>query len=359
MASVGTYSGVAGGTFIAVVQGAQLWSAAVNKKGGVDGHPVRLLVFDDGGDPARHRAQVRQAVEHDRVVAFLANAEGIAGRASVDYINSKQVPVIGMSGAEDWAYTSPMYFPQRTVGVPLVHSAVASLAQQVIPKGKTRLATMVCVEASICDTFDNAAAEAAKSLGFTHVYRGRQSLAQPDYTANCLAAQNADAQVVLVALDSASVRRVAGNCARQGYRPIYSTSASLVSDQMKDDPSLADNMAASSSVYPWFAETGSPLDEFRQALKDHGRGLNNGSGLVEGWVAGKLLEKAASTLPEPPTTRAVLAGLWSMRGDTLGGLTIPLVFKENEPAPAIECWFNIVTKKGTWTSPDNFKLNCL
>ena len=359
LASVGTYSGPAGGTFITVLQGAQLWTAAINQKGGLNQHPVRLLVFDDGGDPARHGAQVRQAVEQDHVVAFLANAEAVAGRPSVDYINKVQVPIIGMSGGEDWAYSSPMYFPQKSVGTALVRSTVASLAQQVVPTGKTKLATMVCVEAAACDSFDNTAAEAARNMGFTHVYRGRLSVAQPDYTANCLAAQNAGAQVVLITLDTASVRRVAANCARQEYHPIFSMAASLVADQMKDDPSMSDNVVASSGVFPWFAESGSPLDEFRQGLHDHGRGLILGAGLVEGWVAGKLLEKAAAGLPEPPSKSAVLAGLWSMKGDTLGGLTIPLTFKEDEPAPPIECWFNIATKRGKWISPDTFKLNCL
>ena len=63
VASVGTYSGPAGVTLNLFVRGAQLWLKHVNKTGGVNGHSVQLLVYDDGGDPARHRAQVQEAVE--------------------------------------------------------------------------------------------------------------------------------------------------------------------------------------------------------------------------------------------------------------------------------------------------------
>ena len=68
-ASVGTLSGPVGTVWRPVVQGAQLWVAEANRRGGLSGHEIRLLVYDDGGDSARHRAQVKEAVEQRGVVA--------------------------------------------------------------------------------------------------------------------------------------------------------------------------------------------------------------------------------------------------------------------------------------------------
>jgi branched-chain amino acid transport system substrate-binding protein len=71
-----------------------------------------------------------------------------------------------------------------------------------------------------------------------------------------------------------------------------------------------------------------------------------------------LVERAGAQMPEPPTTAALLSGLWSIAGDSLGGLTYPLTFvRDKKPTPAV-CWYGLVTKDKGWVSPDGFKLSC-
>ena len=358
LASVGTVSGPVGGTLLPMVQGAQLWVKAINQKGGINGHEVQLIVYDDGGDPARHRAQVQEAIERRHVIAFLQNAELFTGAGSVEYITAKGVPIVGISGGEDWAGSSPMYFPHVPFGDALPRTALASTAQQLVPSGRTKLGTLVCVEAPACDGFDRSLAEAAKPLGFEPVYRARGSTAQPDYTAECLAAQSAGAQVIFVALDTNALGRIAAACARQGYRPVLSTFSTVAADAMKTDPNLDGHMVASSPVFPYF-QSGTPAtDEFQQALRTLGRGLQVGVGTAVGWTAGKLMERATTALTDPPTSQAILAGLWSVKGDTLGGLGPPLSFTENRPPEAPGCWFNLTLQGRTWRSPDANRLNC-
>jgi branched-chain amino acid transport system substrate-binding protein len=356
LASIGTQSGPAASTLKPVTDGAQLWVKHINAKGGLNGHPVKLFVYDDNGDPARHRAQAQEAIERQKAIAFLANAEPLTGQGSVDYINSKGVPVIGTSGGTVWSYSSPMYFPQASDGDPFLLMGLAALADQV--KDKKKLATVTCAEATACGDADRLFAENAKKFGYNHVYRARASIAQPDYTAECLAARNAGADVYMVVLDGNSVSRFAAACARQAYKPQFSTIVTIVLDRFKDDPNLG-SIAASSHVFPYF-QTGTPAtDEFQAAFKAYGGGLSNGVGVAAGWTAGKLLEKAAARLPEPPTTQAILAGLWSIKNDNLGGLTYPLTFTEGKPATPRGCWFNTAVKDGKWISPDGYRLRCL
>ena len=71
-----------------------------------------------------------------------------------------------------------------------------------------------------------------------------------------------------------------------------------------------------------------------------------------------MLEKAGAALPEPPTSQAILQGLWSLKNDDLGGITQPLTFVQGKTADKVACWFNIATKSGSWTSPDGFKRHC-
>jgi hypothetical protein len=76
-------------------------------------------------------------------------------------------------------------------------------------------------------------------------------------------------------------------------------------------------------------------------------------------VAGKLFEKAAAGLPEPPTSEAILRGLWGIRSETLGGLTQPLTFTEGKPSPQDpSCGWDIVIEKRVWRSPDAFQVHC-
>ena len=73
---------------------------------------------------------------------------------------------------------------------------------------------------------------------------------------------------------------------------------------------------------------------------------------------GEALERATTALTDPPTSQAILAGLWSVKGDTLGGLGPPLSFTENRPPEAPGCWFNLALQGRTWRSPDANRLNC-
>lgn len=55
----------------------------INERGGLNGHAVRLLAYDDGGgDPARNRAQAQEAVERQHAIAFLMNGADITGQSS-------------------------------------------------------------------------------------------------------------------------------------------------------------------------------------------------------------------------------------------------------------------------------------
>ena len=346
-----------GATVGPILQGAQLWVAAINQQGGLGGHPVKHLTYDDGGDPARHRAQVQEAVETQRAIAFLANGEVVSGQASVGYINDKKIPVVGGTGGEAWAFTSPMYFPQLSTGDALWQSVIRGLAGQLVPAGKLKLGTLICVEAPACDQSDSTFSSEAPKLGLSHVYKGRASLAQPDYTAECLAARNAGADAILPILDQTSAVRAAASCARQGYRPIWALAGQGVSDYFKDDPNLVGTLA-SSGTFPYF-QTGTPAtDEFQAALRRFGSKLTNGVGLSVGWTAGKLLEKAAARMAEPPTSAALLEGLWSIAGDDLGGLTGRLTFTRNEPPKPFVCWFNLAIVDRRWTSPDQGRVHC-
>jgi branched-chain amino acid transport system substrate-binding protein len=351
LASVGTYSGPAGGVLAPILAGSQVWVKWINQQGGLNGHRVNLLVYDDAGDPARHSAQVKEAVEQRGAVAFLTNAEAVTGQSGVSYITSKRVPVVGMSGGENWAADSPMYFPQKSFGPGLYRLFPRTFAPVLVPKGITKWGIVYCVEAQGCKDVAKTFADEADRLGYKLVYQAQASIAQPDFTAECLAARNAGVQAMHVNLDQTSVERFATACSRQGYHPQYMIPSQALADRLKDD-ALLDGAISVTDVFPWFVSGTPAVDEFRAAMKSAGGNVPPGLGPAEGWVSGKLLEVAASNLDEPPTSAQILTGLWKVKNNTVGGITAPLTFTENQPTEPYACGALVTTKNGEWVAPD-------
>ena len=358
IASVGSYSGPFGGLFKPYLQGLQVWVRSANDRGGVNGHPVRLVVLDDGGDPARHRSQVQEMVERERIAAFVMNAESISGRASVPYITEKQVPVIGGDFGAQWYYESPMYFPQAPTVPFLTVAVVHSVAQRTLPRGLKKLGIVTCVEAQACTDADRIMKEESTAAGFDFVYQAKASAAQPDFTAECLNLRSAGAEVVLPVLPPISVNRFADSCARQNYRPVFGIVTSVATEDLLDNRNL-DGSPVHSTIFPWTADDLPAAAEFRAAMKTYAGNTTPGGGHAGGWVAAKLFETAAARLAEPPTSAGILEGLWALRDDTMNGLTAPLTFVRDRPASGRACWFNLTLRDRRYIADEGARLHCL
>jgi branched-chain amino acid transport system substrate-binding protein len=356
--SIGTYSGPLGSVLTEMVNAVQVWTRFINDRGGLNGHAVKLLIADDGGDPARHRAQVQDLVERQKVIAFVANGEAISGQGSISYLQEKRVPVIGSEGANDYFYENSMYFPQMPTGSALLKAFLASAAQQLVP-AKKKLATLVCREATACTVADRiwGADGYAKSHGFEVVYRGQASVAQPDFTAECLNAQRSGAEVVLILMDTNSVLRVANSCHRQAFNPTFAWGGNATSRTQPGTPGL-DGGSIGATVFPWMVGDTPATAEFQGAMAQYQKGVAPTGSHTVGWVAAKLFERAAAAMPEPPSAAAVLEGLWKISNDDLGGLTYPLAFQRDKPAQPRVCWFNVRIAGGAFTAPAGARYTC-
>ena len=285
--------------------------------------------------------------------------EAFGGAGSVDYIRSKRVPVIGSEGAMPVFYKEPMFFPQKPHAGPMLAGVLANAAMTAIPAGKTKLGTVACVEVPICGDSQKKWERWAPDFGFEPVYSSGVSIAQPDFTAECLAARNAGVQVMIHYVPKQSISRFAASCARQGFHPLYALMVGTIDGIQEGDPSFV-GATGMADVFPWFSAGTPAVDEYHLAMTSVG-GKEPPPGLAPptGWVAAKLFEKAAANMPEPPTSAAVLRGLWSIKTDTLGGLTSPLTFVEDQPAPVSLCWYRLVLPTKRWESPDHLQQHCI
>ena len=76
----------------------------VNDQGGVDGHTIDFISYDDGYSPPKTVEQVRRLVEEDKVEFCFQNLGTPCNSAIAEYLNHKKIPHLFVgSGASKWA----------------------------------------------------------------------------------------------------------------------------------------------------------------------------------------------------------------------------------------------------------------
>jgi branched-chain amino acid transport system substrate-binding protein len=353
--TVGAYSGP-GGT--ALAQGAralQVWGASVNAKGGVDGHPVKVIVMDDGGDAAKARSLMKELVEERKAVAVVGAMTVVETLNSWrKYVEEKRMPVVGGSCGPEWT-ASPMLFRQCP-GSPAQVYGTARIGAKF---GKSKqFGALFCSETESCTFVERELFNkgGAKRAGLDPRYRARISVFQADFTAECIQARNSGVKLLMVVADPGTVERVASSCRRQGLTPQYLQIASTLRADAVRKPGLSDVLAGM-SVFPFDGLSTPAFREFDAAWARYGGGQAPGPAAAQGWASGKLFEKAVRTAGGDISRASIVTALRKLRGERLGGLTAPMTFGANGPTD-VPCLYYMRGTGGRWTAPQGDKLVC-
>jgi branched-chain amino acid transport system substrate-binding protein len=317
LGSFGVASGVLGVVSGPAPPAIRAWSAAVNAAGGVNGHPVRVILADDNADPARSLAIVRRLVEQDKVLAFL-NDYSFTLPAVLPYLEQHKIPIIGSIGGDASGDHSPMMFnPMTGPDVGQAWGFILNALTQA--PGKKKVGILYCREASICAIIKDGFKKLLPYEGLEVVYEAFVSLAQPDYTGEMLQAKQAGAEIILPLVDTASVHRLVSSGRRQNYDPAYVGTYNLNQDAVYAFPDTLEGVFLTSRVGAW--DTSPLLGFYREAMDRYqpkGPRGDLGAGV---FVVGKLFaEKIGPFIAEPPTTSQILDGLYSLKNEKLGGL---------------------------------------
>ncbi len=74
---------------------------ALNAKGGINGEQVKLVLYDDGGDPNKARTFATRLVEDDEAVAIIGGSTTGTSMSILDVTEDAEVPFISLAGAID------------------------------------------------------------------------------------------------------------------------------------------------------------------------------------------------------------------------------------------------------------------
>ncbi|WP_312530772.1 ABC transporter substrate-binding protein [Paracoccus sp. (in: a-proteobacteria)] len=70
-----------------------------NAKGGINGEPVKLVLYDDGSDPNKARTFATRLIEDDEVVAIIGGSTTGTSQSIASVAEDNEVPFISLAGA--------------------------------------------------------------------------------------------------------------------------------------------------------------------------------------------------------------------------------------------------------------------
>jgi branched-chain amino acid transport system substrate-binding protein len=336
----------------------QAWAKWVNTHGGINGYPVRMIVMDDGENPATGVDYAKELVTRDHVIAIVGESS-LVDAAWAKYIASTGVPVVGGVPQEAPFLTNPDFFPSGAQ-LSLV-GGVSALASSV---GKHHLGVFYCVEAPICAQAVPPARGVARQLGMT-VTAGAIAASAPSYAAQCLAAKGSGVDAIWVADTAPVVQRFAADCRQQGYDPLEVGELGSATTAWLADPNLSGIMLTANNADTY--DTSLPaLKAFYAALRQYAPGILTSSTAVEkpntifAWAGGLLFQAAAKAAHLTPTSSpaSVKKGLYVLKNETLGGIAPPLTFTPGR-ATFVPCYFTDELKGGTFVPSNGGKPSCL
>ncbi len=86
----------------------------VNKEGGIDGHPLKLILYDNATDSTKHVMALKRLIEQDQVVAIIGASTSGNTLAGIPIIEKAAVPSISLAASikivepvKKWVFKTP------------------------------------------------------------------------------------------------------------------------------------------------------------------------------------------------------------------------------------------------------------
>jgi branched-chain amino acid transport system substrate-binding protein len=352
---IGSYSGPASSSIAGARDSIQAWADSVNAAGGINGHQVRLYIEDDAGNSATALTGMKTLVQQDHVVAIVGQASGDASPWE-SYIDKVGIPVVGGNTAAVTYLSDPNFY---AVGGNLLSGfyGVAALAKANGP----RLGNLYCAEIPACAATTSLLQTFGKWLGVSLSYSSKVSASAPDFTAVCQGLKSAGVQSYSLGLAAVTLKQVATQCSQQGLKARLIVS-DVADSTFTGDPAF-NGIEIVDSMFPFFANSTAATRQFHAALQKYAPSLGTPASplndqVTQAWASGKLFEAAVKAAGNGPITPAsIKKGLYALRGDTLGGLTVPLTYTPGKPSPQ-NCYFSYSILGGKFIEPHGLKPVC-
>jgi branched-chain amino acid transport system substrate-binding protein len=351
-------SGAFGSNVAPAAKVVDAWAKSVNANGGLNGHPVDVTVADDASTPGTSVARAQSMIS-DNVDVILDLT--VLDAAWADAVTAAKIPVVGGSFSNTVFYQNPNFYPSGQTNDSIVYANVLTAKKA----GAKNFGQLYCAEAPICQESVAPHQAAGKKLGVPDVYNASISATAPNYTAQCLAAQQAGVKALFIGHSSSVVARVAADCDRQGYKPIYITEGTGFSMQLTSAPGIKDKLWSPYPILPFYANEpavksmNAALDKYQPGLRQDQNAWSEFA--AQAWTGGLLIGKAVQAsgmaAGDAPSAATITKGLDATKNETLDGWSPPLTFTAGK-AHSVDCWFTARMRNGKPTLVNGGKQTC-
>jgi branched-chain amino acid transport system substrate-binding protein len=335
----------------------EAWASDVNANGGINGSPVEVTAKDDGGDPAKALQAAKELVEDDEVIAIVGNTS-LADASWAEYVSKAGVPVVGGSSPTANFLANPLWFPSGGNVIALTYGTLNLAAEA----GKKNVGVAYCAESPVCAQIVPLAQGMGQMLGLTVTPLKIASTA-PNYTAQCLQMKDKGVDALYVAHNGPIVQKVTADCAKQNYKPLTLAQATTGTPDYLSDPNLQGAPSAGTNANP-YDDSLPAVKRYRDALEKYSPGFVDSPEFTYDafypWSGGLLFEAAAAAgkLDATSTPEDVTNAVLSLKDETLGGTTGPIVYTKGKPA-FTPCWFTETIEDNSLVSANENKPSCL
>lgn len=354
LGSIGTYSGPLASSFGGVEATLNAWVSYTNANGGINGHPVKLIVKDDGGLATTAVADLQALIQEDHVVAIAAD-ESTVDEDWAAQVEKAAIPVVGGDAIDIPFMTNPDFFASSTNAIAAVWG-VMSLGKTFGPKQ----AILACSEVAACAASEVFYKQFAPALGMSIPYTQTISASEPDYTAVCQGIKASGAQSYVMIDAAGVVARVGDACVQQGVTAHIVEASSAIEPSLLTAPG-ANGMLSVAVDFPFVANSTPAEQAFDSAIDKYapaGTLTSWGPGLAQPWVSMELLKAAVLAGGSGPVTaQSIKNGLYTLKNDTLGGLAPPLTFLPGQ-VNLQNCYFQLGISGGKFTAPVGSNTSC-
>lgn|GEM_PF-915296 len=340
----------------AVPNAAEAWEKWVNAHGGINGHPVKVILGDTAGDAAKGLTTAKKMVETDDV-SMLHIEDPTLDNTLAPYAAQQKVAVASPIPYYPVWYSTPNWFP---LGISFSDDFFNAAAKTIQGVGKKSVGAIVCAEVASCGQSIDALGKAVAPTGVRFDGGVKIAAAAPNYTAECLALKAKGTEMLYIAIAIDSAARVIKDCALQGYKPDVFMPIHTLDPRIQ---TLAPdtNVLSVQEIMPWFADTPA-LKDFNDAVKQYGDPSTVNEVALYTWTALEFFREAVTKakLGESPSRAEVNAALANNKTN-IGGIAPDLSFTgPDQPAPkSTKCYFVSAYSGGKFTLPDGDKRQCL
>jgi branched-chain amino acid transport system substrate-binding protein len=325
------------------------WTGWVNAHGGINGHPVKVIVMDDKGIATVGAAAATTLIQDDHVLGIVSLfSAGIP--SMVDVVHSNNVAVIMGEPIWDQAVMDPNFFPTSGT-VDNLNIGYVTLAKQL---GRKKLAWIAGNTSAASQIGTNAARAAATKAGLGFFTTALPN-SVPNYTSTCIQMQQAHADVAWAVF----LPRIGDDCAAQNYTPIWETTlvgsiANTVNPVLESTAKY--KVYSLQWAFPWFLDV-PQLQDFHSAIKQYGGSEPVGPTTAETWQMLEVAQYALSKLSGSPTSAEFLNALYTINNLSVGGVTPPLIFTKGKNKE-VQCFYEVLMADQKLSAPRDITPVC-